>query len=1530
NLCCDSSHAVEIYDNVNDLLDVWFEVIKRKHHEWGSKYWSMLLSMFSTVPSLVLHISPRYDANMVWCKNNGAYNEDYSRYIGNCNPSLKKWHVLIDRIKSLPNRESTSKLYYEHVPQIYSLFHAYQSTDEIKEHRYEIILCIQCLRWFVRHDISENIVFLPIPDLNDLIDTFIDHLSRCEEVLEGDVDEEYCWICTNYTSLVKDKRDSFLPKFFPTFKHIMERESKEKLGGRVAHYLLIILMNISNFPSSSTRSSILALIKPYIRDWLRIYNDNKYYGYWMLILSTITLSINGSTPNKSICSDVWPLFHPVLDVVKREFVGDKIVMDNCERVLRFFSNLCCDPSHAVEVYNNVKDLLDGWFEVIKRKEHKRGIKLWSHFISMFSTVPSLVPYISPKYDTNMEWCNNNGGWDDDYSIYLGNSYPSLKKWSELVVTINKCPDSESTSKLYHEHRDEILSVFLKIQSNSEIKEHKREIVLGVQCLRWFVGHFISENDIYLPIPDLNDLIDTFIGHLSRCEEVLEGDVDEEYCMICINYSGLFQDKLDSFLPKISPTFQRILERGSKEKLGGDVAQCLLMTLRNISNSPSSSTRSFILTLIKPYIRDWLRIYKDDSKCYGHWMVILSHITLSSDDDKSIFSEAWPLFHPVLDIVKREFVGDKIVGDDHEYVLLFFSNLCCDASHALEIYNNVKDLLDEWFTVIRKEEHIINKKHHGSGIKLWSHFISMFSSVPSLVPHISPKYDTNMEWCKDNGGWSGDYSRYRINCYPSLKKWANLVESIKKSPDSESTSNLYHKHRDEILSVFLAFQSKSEIEEHKREIVLCVQCLRWFVRHDISGNDIYLPIPDLNDLIDTFIGHLSRCEEVLEGDVDEEYCDICINYTHKVHYKCDSFLPRISPTFKRILERGSKEKLGGKVALDLLRTLRNISISPSSSTRSSIFTLIKPYIRDWLRIYNDSECYKHLMVIYQDVRKISPTFKRILERGSKEKLGGKVALDLLRTLRNISISPSSSTRSSIFTLIKPYIRDWLRIYNDSECYKHLMVILSKITLSSDNSTPNESVCSEAWPLFHPVLDVVKREFVGDKIVEDDHEYVLRFFSNLCCDPSHAVEVYDNVKDLLDGWFIIIKKEKHRGGIIFWSSFISMFSTVPSLVPRISPKYDTKMEWCNNNGGWDDDYSIYLGNSYPSLKKWCKNNGGWMISYTRYIGNCYPSLKKWSELVESIKKSPDSESTSKLYHEHRDEILSVFLAFQSKSEIKEHKREIVLCVQCLQWFVGHFISGNDIYLPIPDLDDLIDTFIDHLSRCEEVLEGDVDGDYCMICVNYTHKVKDKRDSFLPRISPTFKRILERGSKEKLGGKVALDLLRTLRNISISPSSSTRSSIFTLIKPYIRDWLRIYNDSECYKHLMVILSKITLSSDNSTPNESVCSEAWPLFHPVLDIVKREFVGDKIVEDDHEYVLRFFSNLCCDPSHAVEVYDNVKDLLDGWFTVIKKEKHRGGIIFWSSFISMFSSVPSLVPHISPRYDANMEWCKNNGEFDG
>ncbi|GKT36750.1 hypothetical protein ADUPG1_009656, partial [Aduncisulcus paluster] len=879
----------------------------------------------------------------------------------------------------------------------------------------------------------------------------------------------------------------------------------------------------------------------------------------------------------------------------------------------------------------------------------------------------------------------------------------------------------------------------------------------------------------------------------------------------------------AIFPQISTLLSKMFILGLSEKLEDSFVEDIL-TCRNIAFAKDDPTKNSLLSILLPHILPWMKKYPD-KKFFFLWMNILKNITLDKDNtfsDKDRSSQLWFVFHPVLAIIK-DTASKGITFDDDAVIrcLCFFGNLSWIPSQAIEVHDYIKDgLIDSWFEIVKRKKS--EGEHANSqGVKYWSKLISMLSTVPSLVSQLSPKYDANMEWCKKNGGLRNDYARYLGNCYPSLKKWVELVEAIRKCPDSESSSILYHKHREDILSVFLASQSKSEIEEHKREIVVCVECLDWFVGHDIAGNHIFLPIPDLNNLIDTFIDHLSRIEELLEEDVCDEYCSICANYSFEVEDKLDSFLLKILSTFHRILERGSKKKLSDNIVLNLLKTLKNISFSSSTSTRSFILTLIKPYVKDWLRMYNNSECYG----------------------------------------------------------------EW-------------MFILSFGTTSSDYESPNKSLCSEVWPLFHPVLDLVKREFVGDKIIEDDHEECLRFLSNLCCDPSHALVIYDNVKHLLDEWFEVMKKKEHELGIIHWSRLISMLSTVPSLVHQLSPKYDANMEWCKKNGGWSDDY-------------------------TRYLGNCYPSLKKWVELVEAIRKCPDSESSSILYHKHREDILSVFLASQSKSEIEEHKREIVVCVECLRWFVRHDIAGRIIYLPIPDFNNLIDTFIDHLSRIEEILEEAVYEEYCSICVSYSFKVKDKLDSFLPKILSTFHRILERGNKKNLSDNIVLDLLKTLRNISSSPSTSTRSSILTLIKPYVKDWLGMYNDSEYYGEWMFILSFGTTSRDNESPNKSLCSEAWPLFHPVLDVVKREFVGDKIIEDEHEECLRFLSNLCCDPSHALVIYDNVKHLLDEWFEVMKMKQHEWGIKYWFNLISMLSAVLSLVPQLSPKYDAKMEWCK-------
>ncbi|GKT31901.1 hypothetical protein ADUPG1_006220 [Aduncisulcus paluster] len=371
-------------------------------------------------------------------------------------------------------------------------------------------------------------------------------------------------------------------------------------------------------------------------------------------------------------------------------------------------------------------------------------------------------------------------------------------------------------------------------------------------------------------------------------------------------------------------------------------------------------------------------------------------------------------------------------------------------------------------------------------------------------------------------------------------------------------------------------------------------------------------------------------------------------------------------------------------------------------------------------------------------------------------------------------------------------------------------------------------------------------------------------------------------------------------------------------------------------------------------------------------------KWSELVENIEQCPDSESTSKLYHKHRDDLLSVFFASQSKSEIEEHFYILRKCYRCLWLFIQHehWDGSIVIYLPIPDLNDLIDTFIDHLSRIQSMSEKSFDDEYCMICMEYSFL--NKYDTFLPKIIETFNRIFERilkiepskgeseeDEKERKGETksrqqdcyvfdsnsspwfcceysdqtILICMLNTLRNISNSFSFQVKHTLISLFREYMPFWCRILAcqikgmkmvKSSFLSACCVILSRVTWSNEDNLPNKSLCSEAWPLFHPVLDIVKREFVGDKIVEDDHEYVIQFFSNLCCDPLHVLEVHENVEDLLDEWYltidTIKKRRKRKNRvqrtvlsriIKNWCQFISILSSNESIIPLLSPKYDA-------------
>ncbi|GKT28379.1 hypothetical protein ADUPG1_004918 [Aduncisulcus paluster] len=563
-----------------------------------------------------------------------------------------------------------------------------------------------------------------------------------------------------------------------------------RLENQLVEDILIICSILSKYLHKSsiitikkddpTKDSLFSLLLPHILPWMKKYPDKKFFFLWINILKNITIDNHNSKPHKDRSSQLWFVFHPVLDVIK-DTASKGITFDDDAviRCLLFFANLSCIPSQAVEVHDCIKDgLLDGWFEMIKKKSEEGkddgnwGTKYWSRRFSMFSTVPSLVPHISPKYDTNMEWCKKNGGWSEDYTRYLSNCYPSLKKWSELVETLNKSPVSESTSKLYH--RDDILSVFLAFQSKSEIEEHKREIVLCVQCLQLFVRHDISGNAICLPIPDLNDLIDTFIGHLSRCEEVLEGDVAGEYCKICKYYSSKLANKVSkAFTANVFIVFQRILKRGRKEKRSlGNIPLDISLSLRYMAGSQSLIVKRSFLMLINKF-SEYLSLYPE---CCGYLMVVLGCVLDNPQDkipNEALCSEAWPLFHPVLDVVKREFFGDKIDVDFHFSFLRFFRNLCFIPSQAIEVFERVKDLLDGWLEVIQTNCNLWGHKYFAELISmisytievfervkdlldgwleviqtncnLWGHkyfaeLISMISYSSSLIRHISPKYD----------------------------------------------------------------------------------------------------------------------------------------------------------------------------------------------------------------------------------------------------------------------------------------------------------------------------------------------------------------------------------------------------------------------------------------------------------------------------------------------------------------------------------------------------------------------------------------------------------------------------------------------------------------------------------------------------------------------------------------------------------------------------------------------------------------------
>ncbi|GKT27295.1 hypothetical protein ADUPG1_013745 [Aduncisulcus paluster] len=1006
--------------------------------------------------------------------------------------------VIIDILKQCNDEKSTSKLYYDYKESILSVFLSLNSDSLIREHEEEFIFCCQCLRLFVRHECAnaEGWIDLLSADFGDLIETFIGHVSKVDEVLgEGFIDE-YSDIFAQYSQILDfDKRDKFLLNVIPALKRLLEKGSKKRLRGHTSQDLLITLCNFSyspsssvkfsllalieshfkdwlsfyqdnehirghtsqdllitlcNFsysPSSSVKFSLLALIESHFKDWLSFYQDNEHIRYWLTVFNNITWSTEAKSPIKEVCLEAWPLFYDVLDLLKKYVEEEQESGQTLEEILGFFANLCCVETHIIDVYENVKDYLDVCLGYIKQPYSENECMNLFRLMSLFYSIPAIIPHLSPKFDLLIEWYRKNIDVKDGSTdgIQFMKAKQGIAKWEDLIQRIKSTHNQQLVSNLYHSSRKFLIELFSNAKSKSLIIENKEEILLGFKCLVLLVEHWNQKVDITISLPtlDICDVGSVFLSDLSRIAQVIGREVDK-------------MAKDTSFLPKISSTFQSILERGTEEKcvVSQHVTASLLATLTNIANSSALSNRSSLLILIEPYVKDWLDICKGTIHV-GQWMNILSKITWANETcspNEFLCTRSWGLFPCVIDFVRKEFVGENIHVNTHEYVFLFLANLCCNRLHAIEIYDNIKDLLDGWFETLKIQK-------HPWGIKYWAELISRLSSVPSLVPLLSPKYDANMKWCKENNAWESSSLLFFESCFPFSDHWDTLEEDIKKCSSPSETKDLFHKFRNSFHGLFESLRSTQEIQKYQDIIISCYECLSLFLSHPTPNGLISLPMLEQDDLIDTFIGHLSRIVEIFI-DIHQSKCSSDLSVIHKYCGICLS--------------------------------------------------------------YSNGNPSKHKSFYH----KISNTLKCLLSLGATHEFIGSVPLDILFILRNLSTSHSPSIKSSILSLIFPYVKNWLTMYNNSVCDGQWMLILANITVMSDfDSSPNILVCSEAWPLFDTFICLIREKYVKC-IVEDAHENVLRFFTNLCCDSKHICEVFENTKDLIGDWFIDIKARKHK--------------------------------------------------------------------------------------------------------------------------------------------------------------------------------------------------------------------------------------------------------------------------------------------------------------------------------------------------------------------------------------------------------------------
>ncbi|GKT36015.1 hypothetical protein ADUPG1_009057 [Aduncisulcus paluster] len=280
------------------------------------------------------------------------------------------------------------------------LFYSDQSHILITSYQKLFNLCFECLSLFVKHKVTKGDgtlkededdieVILDSSLIKNIIDTFLPSMIRVENILRVKEEEEeeeggtseagvnsITMLLFRIIAVSTVHVESLCISIFPQISALL---SKMFILGLSKNFkdsfiedILTTCRNIAFAKDDPTKNSLLSLLLPHILPWIKKYPDKKIFFLWTNILKNITLDKDNTDPHKHRSSQLWFMFHPVLDVIKDS--ASKGITFNDDAVIRcllFFANLSCIPSQAVEVYYCIKDgLLDSWFETIKKQSEE--------------------------------------------------------------------------------------------------------------------------------------------------------------------------------------------------------------------------------------------------------------------------------------------------------------------------------------------------------------------------------------------------------------------------------------------------------------------------------------------------------------------------------------------------------------------------------------------------------------------------------------------------------------------------------------------------------------------------------------------------------------------------------------------------------------------------------------------------------------------------------------------------------------------------------------------------------------------------------------------------------------------------------------------------------------------------------------------------------------------------------------------------------------------------------------------------------